>query len=79
MVRGAKPLFVEAILSHGQPTMRPWSQCSSAVVRDRNDRPTLLLLAVMHDTLRIGAIANVVWGTQICMLYLWVYASAVPR
>ena len=28
MVRGAKPLFfVEAILQHGQPTMRPWSQC----------------------------------------------------
>ena len=41
---------------------------SSAVVRDGNDRSTLLLLAVMHDTLRIGAIANVVWGTQICML-----------
>ena len=56
--------------NHGRSASRP-------VIRDGNRRPTLLLLAMMHDTLRIGAIANVVWGTQICMLYLWVYASAV--
>jgi hypothetical protein len=41
---------------------------SSPVVRDDNDRPTQLLLAVMHDTLRIGAIAKVISGRQICML-----------
>ena len=50
---------------------------SSSGVRDGSDRPTQLLLAVMHDTLRIGAIAKVVSGRQICMLQFWAYASAV--
>ena len=50
---------------------------SSPVVRDRNDRPPLLLLAMMHDTHRIGVIAKVVWGTQILHVVPLVYASAV--
>ena len=40
-------------------------------------RPTQLLLAVMHDTVRIGANTKVVSGRQICMLQFWAYASAV--
>ena len=46
-------------------------------IRDDSARQTQLLLAVMHDTLRIGASAKVVSGRQIYMLQFWAYASTV--
>ena len=50
---------------------------SSPGVRDGSALPTQLPLAVMHDTLRIGANAKVVSERQICRLQFWACASAV--